>query len=93
MSWPQVIWVWSRGGKQVWFGLVFWIGFKLAEGCLGEGAGPMNEGDVVRVESVSTGVAGIVVTSTGGLTRCVSITDASLSLSLSLLVGVQLSKG
>jgi len=44
----------------------------------------MYEGDVVRVESVSTDVLGVVVTPVGALTRCVSITDASLSLSLSL---------
>jgi hypothetical protein len=45
----------------------------------------MNEGDVVRVRSFSTGVPGVVVTPAGGVTRCVSVTDASLSLSLSLL--------
>jgi hypothetical protein len=36
------------------------------------------------VSSVENDVTGIVVTPVRGLTRCVSITDASLSLSLSL---------
>jgi len=44
----------------------------------------MNEGDVVRVESVSTDVAGMVATPKGTVTRCFSIAEASLSLSLSL---------
>ena len=44
----------------------------------------MYEGDVFRVRSFLTGVLGMVVTPFGVTTRCVSITDASLSLSLSL---------
>jgi hypothetical protein len=73
--------------------LVFWIGFKLAGDVWERVLGQMNEGDVVRVESGSTGVVGMVVAPVGGSSRCFSIAEASLSLSLSLLAGVQLSKG
>jgi hypothetical protein len=54
---------------------------------LRRGIGHFDEGDGVRVKSVSTYVPGVVVASVRVVTRCVSIAVASLSLSLSLLAG------
>jgi hypothetical protein len=42
------------------------------------------EGEEFRVSSLRTGVSGVVASLLRGVTRCVGIADASLSLSLSL---------
>jgi hypothetical protein len=54
----------------------------LAEGCLGEVPDRMNRG-VFRVRSLGSDVLGVLVADQP-VTRCISIADASLSLSLSL---------
>jgi hypothetical protein len=63
----------------------------LAEGCWGEVPDRMNRG-VFSVGSLGTDVLGVLGTDQS-VTRCISIADASLSLSLSLLPGSSRRRG
>jgi hypothetical protein len=66
--------------------LTFWVDVKRWQKAVwGEVPDQMRRG-VFRVRSLETDVLGVIVAD-NSVTRCISIADASLSLSLSLLEG------
>jgi hypothetical protein len=78
--------VWECQHHRSGFGSVVWIDFKrFSRETLGEGFARSQDEGLFRVFSSGTDVTGVGVRQSTPVGRCLSIADASLSLSLSLL--------